>query len=269
MQVFAITFPFAMLLSRFPKATVTVLVLASFACSTFTALRTYFSNLLFGMTTGTNDGRRVFKTLELIYFRPITHVATYVSGILAGYAAVKYSKARIPRVVQIILWAVSTGAAWFVLFVTLPWNRENIPGPITNAIYGGYHRLLWSLSLCWPAYACATGYGGILGRISSWKGFLPLARLTYGVYLLHGVFLLLRMGLVKTRFNLDDFFQLTNTLGIITLSYYFAYLLFLACEGPIANIFECVLDHKDTKTSQSATAPSTTLAANQQIRRLP
>ncbi|KAL1417323.1 hypothetical protein MTO96_006200 [Rhipicephalus appendiculatus] len=154
------------------------------------------------------------------------------------------------RIVQALLWLLSTAAACFVLFVTLPWNRGNLPDPIPNAIYGGYHRLLWSLSLCWPAYACATGYGGMIARMSSWKGFVPLARLTYGVYLLQGVFLLLRMALVKTRFNLDDFFQLTNTLGIIGISYYFAYLLFLLCDAPIENFYEHVFGSEVAEASQ-------------------
>lgn len=206
------------------------------------------------MTTGTNDGWRVFQTLERIYFRPITHVATYVTGILAGYLAATRKKVRISLLQQTTLWLVSTAAAWFVLFITLPWNRGNLPNAIINAIYGGYHRLLWSLSLCWPSYACATGYGGILARISSWKGFVPLARLTYGVYLLHGLFLLLRMGLVKTRFNLDEFFQLTNTLGIIAISYYFAYLLFLACEAPIANFYKHVFEKTGAKQVEDTTA---------------
>ncbi|KAG0429390.1 hypothetical protein HPB47_023705, partial [Ixodes persulcatus] len=227
MQVFVITLPLTMLLSRFPRTAATILVLTALGFSIYTTLRTYFWNLFFSMTTGTNNGKRLFQTLELICFRPFTHVATYVCGILSGYAAVHYKKRNIPYLIQSTLWLLSATAAAFVMFVTVPWNRGNLPDDITNALYGGFHRLVWSLALCWPIYACATGHGGIIAWMSSWKGFIPLARLTYGVYLLHGLFLLLRMGLVKSRFNLDEFFQLTNTLGIIALSYYFAYLLYL------------------------------------------
>nr|XP_037270515.1 O-acyltransferase like protein-like [Rhipicephalus microplus] len=269
MQLFTLTLPFIMLLTRFPKTIVMVLLVTGLACSTYTAFRTFFMDLLYGVTTGTNDGRRIFKTLEVIYFRPFTHVATYVSGILAGYMAIRYQEVTISLVVQALLWLLSVAAAGFVLFVTLPWNRGNLPGPITNAIYGGYHRLLWSLSLCWPSYACATGYGGVIARMSSWKGFVPLARLTYGVYLLQGVFLLLRMALVKTRFNLDDFFQLTNTLGIIGISYYFAYLLFLLCDAPIENIYEHFFGSKVAEATQLEIATRRPAQTSEQIRRLP
>ncbi|XP_070388761.1 nose resistant to fluoxetine protein 6-like isoform X2 [Dermacentor albipictus] len=273
MQLFTLTLPFTMLLPRFPKTTVTVLLLTGVTCSTYTAFRTFFTNLLYGMTTGTNDGRRIFKTIELIYFRPITHVATYVSGILAGYLAVRYKEVTISGITQALLWLMSAAVMSFILFITLPWNRGHLPDPITNAIYGGYHRLLWSLSLCWPAYACATGCGanlaGMIARMSSWKGFVPLARLTQGVYLLQGVFLLLRMALVKTRFNLDDFFQLTNTLGIIGISYCFAYLLFLLCDAPIENVYEHIFGNKVPETSQPTMSTPRPLQTSDQIRRLP
>ncbi|KAL3173166.1 hypothetical protein MRX96_012298 [Rhipicephalus microplus] len=105
--------------------------------------------------------------------------------------------------------------------------------------------------------------------MSSWKGFVPLARLTYGVYLLQGVFLLLRMALVKTRFNLDDFFQLTNTLGIIGISYYFAYLLFLLCDAPIENIYEHFFGSKVAEATQLEIATRRPAQTSEQIRRLP
>lgn len=252
MQVFVITLPLTMLLSRFPRTAITILVLTALGFSIYTTLRTYYWHLFFSMTTGTNDGKRLFQTLELIYFRPFTHVATYVCGILSGYAAVHYKRKTIPYVIQATLWLLSLTAAGFVMFVTVPWNRGNLPDDVTNALYGGFHRLVWSLALCWPIYSCTTGHGGIIAWMSSWKGFIPLARLTYGVYLVHGLFLLLRMGLVKSRFNLDEFFQLTNTLGMITLSYYFAYLLYLVCEAPIANFSEAVFNRCEKAPSISA-----------------
>ncbi|KAM7304818.1 nose resistant to fluoxetine protein 6 [Ixodes scapularis] len=255
MQVFVITLPLTMLLSRFPRTAATILVLTALGFSIYTTLRTYFWNLFFSMTTGSNNGKRLFQTLELIYFRPFTHVATYVCGILSGYAAVHYKKRNIPYMIQSTLWLLSATAAGFVMFVTVPWNRGNLPDDITNALYGGFHRLVWSLALCWPIYACATGHGGIIAWMSSWKGFIPLARLTYGVYLLHGLFLLLRMGLVKSRFNLDEFFQLTNTLGIIALSYYFAYLLYLVCEAPIENFSAAVFDRCGKKELSNSSKP--------------
>lgn len=64
------------------------------------------------------------------------------------------------QVVQALLWGGSLGLSFFLIFITTPWNRGNLPGDVTTAIYAGFHRLAWSLSLCWLHYACATGRGG-------------------------------------------------------------------------------------------------------------
>lgn len=48
--------------------------------------------------------------------------------------------------------------------------------------------------------------------------------------------------------------ELTNTLGIIAISYYFAYLLFLACEAPIANFYKHVFEKTGAKQVEDTTA---------------
>ena len=39
--------------------------------------------------------------------------------------------------------------------------------------------------MCWLIFACHKGYGGVINRILSWEAFGPLAKLSFGVYLLH------------------------------------------------------------------------------------
>ena len=46
-------------------------------------------------------------------------------------------------------------------------------------------RPLWALFLSWLTFACATGRGGLITRFLSWNGFVPLSRLSFGVYLVH------------------------------------------------------------------------------------
>lgn len=253
---FIVALPLALLLIRYPRASLTIAALLAIFFSILTTLRTYFWNLLFAVTTGTNDGLRVFQTLEYVYFRPLTHVATYMCGIICGYMAATHRGTSIHLLLQGALWVSSVSLTSFVVFVTLPWNRGHLPGDIINALYGGFHRLLWSLGLSWPVYACATGRGGPLARILGWKAFKPLAKLAYGVYLIHGVLLLLRMGCVKSRLNLDEYFQLMNALGVLFLSYGLSYLLYLICDGPVANIMEMIPGLRWAQKPQEATKGS-------------
>lgn len=43
----------------------------------------------------------------------------------------------------------------------------------------------WGLALAWITLACCTGYGGPINTVLSFRGFLPLSRLTYCAYLVH------------------------------------------------------------------------------------
>ncbi|XP_064458832.1 nose resistant to fluoxetine protein 6-like [Ornithodoros turicata] len=259
-QIFLIVaLPITLLLIRYPRTSLIIAAVLAILCSILTTLRTYYWNLFFAVTTGTNDGLRIFQTLEFVYFRPLTHVATYMCGIICGYIAVVHRKVPIHPILQAVLWVGSLSLTSFVVFVTLPWNRGYLPGDVINALYGGFHRLVWSAGLSWPIYACATGRGGVLARILGWKAFKPLAKLAYGVYLIHGVLLLLRMGCVKSRFNLDEYFQLTNALGILFFSYVLSYLLYVVCDAPIAHLVSMIPSVRWFRsTSEAAKAPGTT-----------
>ncbi|KAK8776928.1 hypothetical protein V5799_029727 [Amblyomma americanum] len=145
---------------------------------------------------------------------------------------------------QFAQWIISLALCGFVLFITLPWNRGNPPDDITTAVYAGFHRLAWSLGLVWPTYACATGRGGLLNAFFSWKAFIPLSRLVYGVYLVHVPLLYLRMGMIKTHINLNEFFQLNTAIGLFGMSLFLAYLLYLSTEAPVQRFERLVFEGK-------------------------
>ncbi|XP_064458661.1 O-acyltransferase like protein-like [Ornithodoros turicata] len=202
------------------------------AFAVLTSVQTYQWKLFFMLTSGSYDARKVVNTLEHIYFKPFAHVGGYVLGVVCGYIATCYRALPVHRVVQGVLWLFSAGAIAFVVYIPYPWNLGNLPSEIVNALYGGFHRVLWSLGLCWPAYACATGRGGYLNAFLSWKAFMPLARLTYGVYLIHFLLLIFRMGHLKQPVDMGEYFQLITALGVYTLSFALAYLLYIFCEAP-------------------------------------
>ncbi|KAH7983696.1 hypothetical protein HPB52_013745 [Rhipicephalus sanguineus] len=209
---------------------------------------------------------RVVETIELVYFRPFTHVATYVLGVVVGYLAVQYGKAKIGLVMQIAQWIISLALTGFILFITLPWNRGNPPDDITTAIYGGFHRLVWSLGLVWPAYACATGRGGLLNAFFSWKPFLPLSRLVYCVYLVHVPLLYLRMGILKTHISINEFFQLNTAIGLFGMSLFLAYLLYLSTEAPVTHLERLLFEGKRKDAiMNSAKKPADALPAKMPI----
>ncbi|KAK8769644.1 hypothetical protein V5799_013891 [Amblyomma americanum] len=244
-QIFlVISFPLTILFVRHRTLALLMSGVISLAFCILVSLQTHFWHLLYSGTAASNDVVRLVDTIELVYFRPFTHVATYVLGVVIGYIAVDYGKAKIGIVMQFAQWIISLALCGFVLFITLPWNRGNPPDDITTAVYAGFHRLAWSLGLVWPTYACATGRGGLLNAFFSWKAFIPLSRLVYGVYLVHVPLLYLRMGMIKTHINLNEFFQLNTAIGLFGMSLFLAYLLYLSTEAPVQRFERLVFEGK-------------------------
>ncbi|XP_075735004.1 nose resistant to fluoxetine protein 6 isoform X2 [Rhipicephalus microplus] len=160
LQIFlVVAFPLALLFIKHPTAaTITGALTATVFCL-MTCVQVYSWDLFYAFTSGSNDMRRVKDTLELIYFRPFTHAGPYIAGVMCGYVASQYKNVTIKPKVEMGLWLVSLALACGVLFVSFPWNQGHLPDAVTNALYGGFHRLLWALAFFWPSYACATGRG--------------------------------------------------------------------------------------------------------------
>ncbi|XP_065288955.1 nose resistant to fluoxetine protein 6-like [Dermacentor albipictus] len=253
LQIFLVlAFPLTLLFIKQPRAAAIIGALMAAAFCLMTCVQIYSWDLFYAFTSGTNDMRRVKDTLELIYFRPFTHVGAYIVGVICGYVAAQYKNVTIRPNVEMGLWLVSLALACGVLFASFPWNQGHLPDAVTNALYGGFHRLLWALAFFWPSYACATGRGGILNNMLSWNVFLPLSRLTYGIYLTHVLLYITRMLRLRSHINTDEYFQLTTALGVFSLSVVFAYLLHVCVEAPVLRL-EKLMFEGDTRDAVVAT----------------
>lgn len=98
-------------------------------------------------------------------------------------------------------------------------------------------------------------FSGPVNSFLSWNLFQPLAKLSYNVYLLHGIVQLYRIGNLRTNINAGDldivsfkfnpkfkrisfltFFQTYEFLGDLTVSYLLAIPFALLFEMPFGNI---------------------------------
>ncbi|XP_077538563.1 nose resistant to fluoxetine protein 6-like isoform X2 [Haemaphysalis longicornis] len=243
LQIFLIiTFPLALLLTRQPKIAAVLGAFTAVLFCVITCVQIYSWDLFYGFTSGTNDMRKVKDTLELIYFRPFTHVGAYITGVLCGYVTVQCKNVATSPTVEMALWLISSALAGGVLFMSFPWNQGYLPDTVTNSLYGGFHQLLWALAFFWPSYACATGRGGVLNKALSWSFFVPLSRLTFGIYLIHVLLYMTRMLRLRTYINTDEYFQLTTALGVFSLSIVFAYLMYVCVEAPVLRLEKMVCE---------------------------
>ncbi|KAH9360711.1 hypothetical protein HPB48_020480 [Haemaphysalis longicornis] len=77
-------------------------VLLSILTCVVTGYLTYRWDLLYSLTIGTSDIGRILDTTEYIYFKPYSHVATYVAGMLCGYLTRRYKNVQISKTLEFI-----------------------------------------------------------------------------------------------------------------------------------------------------------------------
>lgn len=66
--------------------------------------------------------------------------------------------------------------------------------PVYNVVYGSTRRTVFSIALCWLIYTCQRGgRASLTNRLLGHRALAPFATLSYGVYLIHPMVLLLSL----------------------------------------------------------------------------
>ncbi|KAH6934659.1 hypothetical protein HPB50_026720 [Hyalomma asiaticum] len=173
------------------------------------------------------------KTVNEYYLRPYYHAVCYFSGSVAYLLIDDFRKRKISKTVQVIGWGVSMVCALLCVFVKLAWYRSMNPTSEAVKLLAAFlDRMLWAVSLSWITLACSSGRGGFVGKFLSWNAFVPLSKLSYGVYLIHVPFIELLLHASRERVYWSIFNTLMLLFGVLVWSYLLAYLAFLACEAP-------------------------------------
>ncbi|KAL1424911.1 hypothetical protein MTO96_019773 [Rhipicephalus appendiculatus] len=103
-----------------------------------------------------------------------------------------------------------------------------------------FDRILWTLFLAWITLACSTSRGGVLSKLLSWNAYVPLSKLSFGVYLIHVPFLHLWFYSSRERRFWSVFNQVTLLFALLVWSFILSYLAFLVCEAPTAALDKLV-----------------------------
>ncbi|KAL1424882.1 hypothetical protein MTO96_019744 [Rhipicephalus appendiculatus] len=134
------------------------------------------------------DVERMMSTIRDYYIYPFYHAVCYFSGCMTSLMLADFRERKISK---------------------FPWYLEE--SPTTNYVeitLTFFDRILWSICLAWLTLACATGRGGPVNKILSWNAFVPLSKLSYGVYLIHLPFLELMMHSSRERVYFCEFNQM-------------------------------------------------------------
>lgn len=171
------------------------------------------------------------------YITPYCRIGTYIVGIITGYILYKTEcRCRINRYVNLIGWLLAAVAACSVVYgLHDPVNGHPLSVDV-SALYNTTNRIAWGASICWVIFSCATGNGGYVNTLLSWKAFIPLSRLTYCGYLIHPIIMFGFYFSHQTPIHFTYFSLIMIYLGFLCLTFMSAFLLSLAFEAPFMGL---------------------------------
>ncbi|CAN8019011.1 unnamed protein product, partial [Ixodes persulcatus] len=178
----------------------------SLLCCSFSAWQLYGTHYYpFPVVIGeTLDS--VLGTINDIYVLPSYHAACYFAGGITYLLIEKYGSAKMPKVVTGVLWTVAAACCLVCVFVKYDWNRGRAPKvDWPKMVVAFCDKILWAFTLSWTVFACATKRGGFVQTLLSIKLFVPLSRLTLGIYMIHLPFILAVYNTSRERIYYSKF----------------------------------------------------------------
>ncbi|XP_076367399.1 nose resistant to fluoxetine protein 6-like [Tachypleus tridentatus] len=92
-------------------------------------------------------------------------------------------------------------------------------------------------------FVCSTGNGGVVNTFLSWKGFIPLSRMTYMTYLTHLWILWLYIGNLRERLYSGHLITTYTFTGNMVMSFTFSFICILFVEAPFMNLEKMITSY--------------------------
>lgn len=170
--------------------------------------------------------------MSFIGYRPYTHLTAFCIGMATGYFLYKNKTLQMNRVSRLLGWLTACLVNLAVVFGVYNWNAYEAPSTSVAVVYAAFSRTAWALGIAWIVTACATGNGGFINKVLSWKAFVPLSRLTFLVYLVHPLLILWHTAYLKKPFYTTQFFTGYLFIGHFFCAYCLSFSLSLTFESP-------------------------------------
>ena len=175
------------------------------------------------------------------YIVPWCRYQPYIVGLVLGYflhKMRKQPKLKLNSVILTWIWAVAFAVGASVIYGLFPYQSDffAIASTTERSIYNGFHRLAWSISLSWVILACVKGVGGPVNTILSWKAWVPLARMSYCIYLVHLTVMSYYQSLPSYTVTVSQAFCIYFTIFILFVCIGIAYICVMAFEAPIVHL---------------------------------
>lgn len=185
----------------------------------------------------------LYKMANEYYLLPFYHLVCYFCGCITFLILDDFKRLKLSKALEAAGWSFALGCCLCCLFIRLPWYRHSRPTTeVGTLLTAFFDRILWSVFLSWITLAFATQRGGFVRDFFAWKPFVPLSRLSFGVYLIHLPFIEVFLHRSSERLQYSMFNQCTLFFAVSVWSFLLGYLLFLVCEAPTGKLSKLVFE---------------------------
>ncbi|XP_034840927.1 nose resistant to fluoxetine protein 6-like [Maniola hyperantus] len=189
-----------------------------------------------------------FEMFDPLYDKPWSRIGPYLVGMMVGWYLHKTRcQVRIPYWVVAIGWPTSLVIITSLIFGMVDGYFEVWP----TAFYVSVGHTAWAVALAWIAISCCCGYGGLVNSALSYRGLLPLSRLTYCAYLVHPTIMMYTSFLLDGPLHLQNSMVLAIYAGYAVMAFLASFAISLAFEAPAVRLIKIFSggnrSHKSTK----------------------
>ncbi|KAG5870080.1 hypothetical protein JTB14_021372 [Gonioctena quinquepunctata] len=165
-----------------------------------------------------------------------------------------YNKVKRLSLVNLMIWVV---VLLGMLATTICYQEvERNHGYESKQVFYSLMRPAWCIGLSWIVYSSCHGYGGIVSWFLSRPIFQVLGRLSYCIYIVHGLVVVHRILTNRTRLHSSDYDEFYLWCGYTVISVSMAFVWTLAFESPLMIIEKQLMARGRQRTEvKPTTAP--------------
>ncbi|XP_022126987.2 nose resistant to fluoxetine protein 6 [Pieris rapae] len=178
------------------------------------------------------------------YIRTHMKMTPYFMGLLTGYILhrIQSENYQFSNLLKTFGWSTSVILGTVTTFsVSLFYQDWYEYSTIEAAAYISLHKFAWSIANGWLIIACATGNGGVLGKLLAWRFLVPISKLTFCAYLVNGVVELYYVGQLRHPLHITFFTIAANAISHLVLTFFLALILCIMFESPLHGIEKILL----------------------------
>ncbi|XP_037964452.2 nose resistant to fluoxetine protein 6 [Plutella xylostella] len=178
-----------------------------------------------------------FEMFDPLYDKPWSRIGPYLVGMMVGwYLHSTKCQVKIPCWLVALGWPASVAIIGSLIFGMVDGYFEVWP----TAFYVSIGHTAWGVALAWVSIACCCGYGGLVNSALSYRGLLPLSRLTYCAYLVHPTVMMYTTFLMDGPLHLENSMVLIIYAGYAVMAFLASFAISLAFEAPVVRLLKII-----------------------------